>query len=159
MNNMNDADLLRYLINAVQKEGQKKYSELLAPLGITPNQSEVLQVLSKKEPLSLKELGGLLICESKSPSRLVQRLVENGFIYKSQALDDNRKSVLHLTAKGRKLIPDIKEKEDLFNEYNIASLANVIDVKTLISALKFQINGTESQKKIERRINMDLPLN
>ena len=119
MNKMNDADLLRYLINSVQKEGQKKYAELLSPLDITPNQSEVLQILAKNEPLSLKELGNLLICESKSPSRLVQRLVENNLIYKSQSIEDNRKSVLHLTSKGRQLIPAINEKESLFNAYNI----------------------------------------
>ena len=110
---MNNADLLRYLINAVQREGHKKYAEFLSPLGITPNQSEVLQVLSKREPMSLKELGNLLICESKSPSRLVQRLVENGLIYKSKSIDDNRKSVLHLTSQGRELVPIIKEKEKL----------------------------------------------
>jgi DNA-binding MarR family transcriptional regulator len=155
MSEMNDADLLRYLINSVQKEGQKKYTELLAPLGITPNQSEVLQVLGKQEPLSLKELGSLLICESKSPSRLVQRLVINGFIYKSQAIDDNRKSVLHLTAKGRELLPYIKEKENLFNEHNIASLSDIIDLKTFISVLKFQIKGTESEQKIKKRLNID----
>ncbi|MCT4410903.1 transcriptional regulator [Leuconostoc pseudomesenteroides] len=152
---MNNADLLRYLINAVQREGHKKYAEFLSPLGITPNQSEVLQVLSKREPMSLKELGNLLICESKSPSRLVQRLVENGLIYKSKSIDDNRKSVLHLTSQGRELVPIIKEKEKLFNAYNMSSLPNTIDIKTFISILKYQIQGTESEQKIEKRRKID----
>ncbi|WP_349549827.1 MarR family winged helix-turn-helix transcriptional regulator [Leuconostoc pseudomesenteroides] len=156
---MNNADLLRYLINAVQKEGHKKYAEFLSPLGITPNQSEVLQVLSKKEPLSLKELGNLLICESKSPSRLVQRLVENGFIYKSKSIDDNRKSVLHLTSQGRELIPIIKEKEKLFNDYNLSSLPSTIDIEDFIAVLKYQIQGTESEQKIEKRRKIDSSLN
>jgi DNA-binding MarR family transcriptional regulator len=86
---------------------------------------------------------------------LVQRLVINGFIYKSQAIDDNRKSVLHLTAKGRELLPYIKEKENLFNEHNIASLSDIIDLKTFISVLKFQIKGTESEQKIKKRLNID----
>lgn len=152
---MNNADLLRYLINAVQREGHKKYSEFLSPLGITPNQSEVLQVLSKREPMSLKELGNLLICEGKSPSRLVQRLVENGLIYKSKSIDDNRKSVLHLTSQGRELVPIIKEKEKLFNAYNLSSLPNTIDIETFISILKYQIQGTESEQKIEKRRKID----
>ncbi|WP_367366482.1 MarR family winged helix-turn-helix transcriptional regulator [Leuconostoc pseudomesenteroides] len=156
---MNNADLLRYLINAVQKEGHKKYAEFLSPLGITPNQSEVLQVLSKKEPVSLKELGNLLICESKSPSRLVQRLVENGFIYKSKSIDDNRKSVLHLTSQGRELIPIIKEKEKLFNDYNLSSLPSTIDIEDFIAVLKYQIQGTESEQKIEKRRKIDSSLN
>ncbi|MGR8809786.1 MarR family winged helix-turn-helix transcriptional regulator [Leuconostoc citreum] len=156
---MNNADLLRYLINAVQKEGHKKYAEFLSPLGITPNQSEVLQVLSKREPMSLKELGNLLICESKSPSRLVQRLVENGFIYKSKSIDDNRKSVLHLTSQGRELIPIIKQKEKLFNDYNLSSLPSTIDLEDFIAVLKYQIQGTESEQKIEKRRKIDSSLN
>lgn len=156
---MNNADLLRYLINAVQKEGHKKYAEFLSPLGITPNQSEVLQVLSKREPMSLKELGNLLICESKSPSRLVQRLVENGFIYKSKSIDDNRKSVLHLTSQGRELIPIVKQKEKLFNDYNLSSLPSTIDLEDFIAVLKYQIQGTESEQKIEKRRKIDSSLN
>ena len=42
----------------------------------------MLLVLYENEPVSLKELGELLICEQKSPSRLVQGLVEKGLIYK-----------------------------------------------------------------------------
>ena len=44
---MNDADLLRYL-STLSKRRTENNAEFLAPLGITPNQSEVLQVLSKK---------------------------------------------------------------------------------------------------------------
>ena len=56
----------------------KKFGATLSSLNVTPNQSEVLLVLYENEPVSLKELGELLICEQKSPSRLVQGLVEKG---------------------------------------------------------------------------------
>jgi len=88
----------------------------------------------------------------------VQRLVQNGFIYKSKAIDDNRKSVLHLTSKGRELIPSIKEKENLFNAYNLSSLSDTIDIKTFISVLRYQITGTESEQKIEKRMKIDSSL-
>ncbi|WP_051115613.1 MarR family transcriptional regulator [Clostridium pasteurianum] len=118
---------------------------------ITPNQSEVLMILSKKEPLSLKELGELLICESKSPSRLVQRLVDNGFVYKSKEIDDNRKSVLHLTQEGRRLIPLITEKKMIFNQVLSDSIADKIDISVLNDVLRTQIKDTNSEEKIEIR--------
>lgn len=151
---MNIIEELRYLIVCANKEGTKKFSKILKPLNITPNQSEVLMVLSKKEPLSLKELGELLICESKSPSRLVQRLVDNGFVYKSKEIDDNRKSVLHLTQEGRKLIPLIIEKELIFNQVLSDSIADKIDISVLNDVLRTQIKDTSSEEKIEIRKGM-----
>ncbi|MFC0233734.1 MarR family winged helix-turn-helix transcriptional regulator [Vagococcus entomophilus] len=148
---MNDIVRLRYLLNCVQKEGNKKYTELLAPLGITPNQSEVLQVLEACEPLSLKELGELLICEQKSPSRLVQRLVNNQLIYKSKDLVDSRRSVLHLTKAGRDLLPAIKEKEQAFNEHISQTLQEAIEPAAFNQILAKQIAGTASEKKILQR--------
>lgn len=148
---MNDIVRLRYLLNCVQKEGNKKYAELLAPLGITPNQSEVLQVLEACEPLSLKELGELLICEQKSPSRLVQRLVNNQLIYKSKDLVDSRKSVLHLTKAGRDLLPAIKEKEQEFNAHISQTLQETIEPAAFNQILAQQIAGTASEKKILQR--------
>lgn len=148
---MNIIEELRYLIVCVNKEGTKKLAEILKPLNITPNQSEVLMVLSKKEPLSLKELGELLICESKSPSRLVQRLVDNGLVYKSKSINDNRKSVLHLTQEGRKLIPLIMEKEIIFNQILSDSISNKIDISILNDILHTQIKNTGSEKKIKIR--------
>ena len=42
---MNKIEELRYLIKATDKEGEAYYSQLLAPLSITPNQNEVLKIL------------------------------------------------------------------------------------------------------------------
>ena len=39
----------------------------LHPLGLTPSQAEVLRVLQDHQPLSLMELGGLLVCETAAP--------------------------------------------------------------------------------------------
>jgi len=73
----------------------------LRPLGLTPSQAEVLRVLGDREPLSLGELGELLICESgTNPSRLVDRLVGLGLVQRDAA-DDRRRLVLGLTDEGR----------------------------------------------------------
>ena len=51
----------------------------LRPLGVTPAQAEVLQVLADRQPLTLTGLGELLVSESgTNPSRLTGRLVTAG---------------------------------------------------------------------------------
>ena len=66
---MKVAEELRYLVLAIQREGNRLLAAELKPLGITPSQAEVLRVLRDHGPLTLNALGGLLVCEtSNSPS-------------------------------------------------------------------------------------------
>src|SRR5262245_7452406 len=72
---------LRYLVLAIQREGNRLLAAELRPLGITPSQAEVLRVLRDHGPLTLNALGDLLVCETgNSPSRLVDRLVAQGLV-------------------------------------------------------------------------------
>src|SRR3954451_20095746 len=72
---------LRYLVLAIQREGNRLLAAELRPLGITPSQAEVLRVLRDHGPLTLNALGGLLVCETgNSPSRLVDCLVAQGLV-------------------------------------------------------------------------------
>jgi aspartyl-tRNA synthetase len=69
------------LILAAQREGNRLMAAALRPLGVTPAQAEVLQVLADRQPLTLTGLGELLVCESgTNPSRLVDRLVSAGLL-------------------------------------------------------------------------------
>lgn len=148
---MNNIELLRYLMKCAEREGTNKLNRILQPLDITANQSEVLIILAAHEPLSLKEVGELLICERKSPSRLVQKLVEKNLVYKSQSIEDNRKTVLHLTKKGRDLIPKINQLEDEFNSAILHLFRDESSIDLLISTFLNYIKGTESEKKISLR--------
>lgn len=95
------AEQLRYLILAAERQGGRMFQEALKPTGITGSQAEVLRVLEEREPLSLKELGSLLICETGSPSRLVDRLVREGFVIRETDPKDSRYVLLSLSAAGR----------------------------------------------------------
>ena len=108
---MDNGTRFRYIFRSAEKEAMKKFAAALSHLNVTPNQSEVLLVLYENEPVSLKELGELLICEQKNPSRLVQGLVEKGLIYKGTSQSDARYSVLYLTKEGKEIIPQIIEKK------------------------------------------------
>jgi DNA-binding MarR family transcriptional regulator len=94
---------LGLLIKAGQRDFERRANDAMRPLGLTGAQADALTVIKQAGPLSLKELGELLIAEAGHPSRLVDRLVEAGLVARTPAEDDRRRIVLELTAKGRRL--------------------------------------------------------
>ena len=89
-------------VKAGQRVLERMTEEAFRPLGLTAAQGDALTVLEQAGPLSLKELGSLLIAEAGHPSRLVDRLVDAGLVERQPAEDDRRRVVLTLTAEGRR---------------------------------------------------------
>ena len=90
-------------LKAANRGLERAANEAMQPLGITAAQADVLSVLARAGPLSLKELGELLIAEAGHPSRMVDRLVSAGLVERRPAEDDRRRVVLSLTPRGRRL--------------------------------------------------------
>ncbi len=91
------------LVKAVHRDIERRINEAMQPMGLTSAQADAIQVIAQKQPLSLKELGGLLIAEAGHPSRLVDHLVEAGLVERRVAAGDRRRVELSLTAAGRRL--------------------------------------------------------
>ena len=113
---MKPVEEFRYLILAAQREGNRLLADALRPLHLTPSQAEVLRVLQEHEPLSLIALGDLLVCETGSPSRLVQGLVETGLIERIPSATDKRMVTLTLTDAGKELATKVGAVESQFYE-------------------------------------------
>ena len=90
-------------IKAIERELDRLFNEAVRPLGATAAQADALVVIDQAGPVSLGELGKLLIAEGGHPSRLVDRLVEAGLVERTRAGEDRRRIVLSLTARGRRL--------------------------------------------------------
>ncbi|MFC4587119.1 MarR family winged helix-turn-helix transcriptional regulator [Sphaerisporangium corydalis] len=113
---MRDAEEFRYLILAVQREGNRLLAAALRPLGLTPSQGEVVSVLDDRGPLTLSGLGELLVCETgANPSRLVDRLVTAGIVERVTATTDRRNVTLSLTPAGRELAERVQVVQDGLN--------------------------------------------
>lgn len=153
---MQPAEELRYLILAAQREGSRMFTELLKPLGLTPSQSEVLRVLYDYEPLSMIELGDLLVCETGSPSRLVNRLVEADLIKQEKSEEDSRKVKLELTQKGRDAVSGIRAVEEQMYA-SIGVLLEGAPVQEIIRLLWKQVDGKPSGKALARRKTQKVP--
>src|SRR4051794_34681348 len=92
---------LGLLVKAGQRELERRMNEAMRPLGLTGAQADALAVIGQAGPLSLKDLGELLIAEAGHPSRLVDRMVEAGLVERRAAGDDRRRVELSLTPQGR----------------------------------------------------------
>jgi DNA-binding MarR family transcriptional regulator len=114
---MRAAEELRYLILAIQREGNRILAAQLRPLGVTPSQAEVLRVLAEHHPLTLLGLGQLLVCETGgSPSRLVDRLVAAGLVHRHTDPADRRQVTLSLTTSGEQVATQITAAEQRLYE-------------------------------------------
>ena len=100
---MQPVEEFRYLVLAAQREGNRILTEALRPLDLTPSQAEVLSVLQEHQPLSLIALGEMLVCESGSPSRLVNGLVEADLVKRVPSATNGRMVTLTLTEKGEEM--------------------------------------------------------
>lgn len=72
--------------------------------GLTNAQLFLLRLLAETESMSIGALAMRARTQQATVSIVVQRLVRGGYVTKERALDDARRSVIQLTAAGRKVV-------------------------------------------------------
>jgi DNA-binding MarR family transcriptional regulator len=141
---------LRFLILGAQREGNRLLADQFAPLGLTPSQAEVLRRLAEAEPLSLIALGGLLVCETGSPSRLVNTLVKKKLVERAENAGDRRQVSLRLTPEGRLMATRVAQVEDRLHGWMRERLG--ADALAATAArIRRLLKGTSANDAIERR--------
>jgi MarR family transcriptional regulator, organic hydroperoxide resistance regulator len=149
---MRQAELVRYLVLAAQREGSRRLTRDLRAIRLTPSQSEVLRILGDHGPLSLTGLGELLVCESgRNPSRLVDRLVGAGLVERVVAADDRRQVTLSLTRTGREMEAAVCAVEErLYADLDAACVG--VDLQPIIEGLRRLSAGEPAGDALEKRI-------
>lgn len=147
---MDTAEEFRYLILALQREGNRQITEALRPLNLTPAQAEVIQVLQQYQPMTLLQLGERLVCESGSPSRLVKSMVEAGWVEKLPNPDDGRAVQLRLTGSAAALLPTLNQIEQGFHTA-IGSVMDQAVMRQLVDELWAFAGDSQSGQALERR--------
>ncbi len=147
---MRPEEELRFLILGAQREGNRSLTAELAPLEVTPAQAEVIRCLADHGPLSLRALGELLVCESGSPSRLVDSLVVRQIVERTADAADRRQVTLSLTRAGRALDRAVREIEDRMYAAIGAGLGKP-GLATALALLRPLLAGSVSGLAIERR--------
>jgi MarR family transcriptional regulator, organic hydroperoxide resistance regulator len=138
------------LVKAIQRELERRINDAMRPLGLTAAQADALMVIGQAEPVSLKELGELLIAEAGHPSRLVDRLVEADLVERRPAGDDRRRVELSLTPQGRGLEERITAaREEVLDLAR--SLVGERDVGPVLALLRELVELTTFGELIARR--------
>lgn len=106
----------RYLILALQRQGSRQLNVMFAELGLTSSQAEAIEVVGAHGPMSTREVGEYLICESGSPSRLLATLAAKGLTITSQSNYDKRATLHALTRKGRETLQEINTLKARFHD-------------------------------------------
>jgi len=150
---MRQAELIRYLVLAAQREGNRRLTRELRAIGLTTSQSEVLRILGDHAPLSLTGLGVLLVCESgKNPSRLVDRLVDAGLVERAIALNDRRHVTLRLTGAGRAAEAVVRDVEDRLYA-DMDAITASLDLRSVIEGLRLLSAGQLAGNAVQNRIS------
>jgi DNA-binding MarR family transcriptional regulator len=147
---MNPGEELRYLILAVQREGNRQLTDLLRDLKLTPSQAEVLLVLQQCQPITLTELGERLVCETGSPSRLVKSMVESGWVEKLPSPRDGRAIQLRLTSTAEAVLPVLNQIDQQFNA-RIAASFDSEALRTVLDHLWPLVVNTAGGAALRRR--------
>jgi DNA-binding MarR family transcriptional regulator len=137
-------------VKAIQRELERQTNAAMEPLGLTGAQADALMVIGQAGPLSLKDLGAMLIAEAGHPSRLVDRLVEAGLVERRPADDDRRRIVLTLTPRGRKLNERAGEVRESIFEL-AGQLVGGRDLEPVLETLREFVGYTSYAELVERR--------
>jgi MarR family transcriptional regulator, organic hydroperoxide resistance regulator len=134
----------------MQRALERQMNDAMSPLGLTAAQADALVVIGQAGPLSLKELGELLIAEAGHPSRLVDRLVEAGLVERRPAGDDRRRVELSLTRRGRGLQKRIERARAEVLEL-ASELIGARDLGPALEVIRELVQFTEYAELIARR--------
>ncbi len=141
---------LRYLVLAAQREGNRQLARHLADLELTTSQAEIILVLHEFGPITLKELGELIVCEAGSPSRIVDTLVKRELIVRVPNSHDRRAVSLELNAAGRALVPALVKLDHAINANALTQFSHA-QLDGLVSSLRLFLTDSESHGVLERR--------
>lgn len=148
---MEPIEELRYLVLGAQREGARALAELLRPAGLTAAQAEVIAVLrDAPRPLTLREVGERLVCETGSPSRLVASVVAAGLIERSGRSSDRRAVELSLTAEGRRAARQVSDAERRLYDALSVPLSDR-DIAAIVRVLRKLVEGRPAGDALARR--------
>lgn len=152
---MRTAERIRYLALAVQREGNRQLIAELRPLGLTPSQAEALRIIGDHAPMTLTDVGRMLVCEAgTNPSRIVDRLVDSGLVDRVVDPGDRRQVTLRLTANGVSVEHGVRAIEDAMYDQLDQAFAGS-NTRVLIAQLERLVAGRPSGTALATRITAE----
>lgn len=103
---------LTFLLHDVARLMRKRFEQHARGLGLTRSQWQALAYLSRNENISQTGLADLIDVEPITLSRIVDRLVDTGFVERLPHASDRRVWRLRLTSAGRSKLEEVRAPGD-----------------------------------------------
>jgi DNA-binding MarR family transcriptional regulator len=102
-----DAVSLGRLVNEISRTMAYYISHRLAPYELGKAEFEVLSLLSSRDGLEQSQLIELMKSEKYTITKIVRHLQDHSLVEKRHDPEDRRRLHLHLTERGRGLLPEL----------------------------------------------------
>jgi len=93
-------DHLAYLIASVNRRLEEELEEKLRPDGIPIQQFRILGALTSQNGQSMGDLATQVLVESTTLTKIIDRMVADGLVYRAPDPKDRRKVLICLATKG-----------------------------------------------------------
>lgn len=113
---------IRLILSRATKAIEAVDRASIAQTGLNTSDFEILEVLLHKGPLPVNTIGKKVLLTSGSMTTAANRLIQKGYIKRTQDPSDGRYFYLSLTALGKKLIQNAYQK----HSRNLEKIAEVL---------------------------------
>lgn len=136
-------DTMPMVMHALRKEMRRR-----CPAELSVPQFRALMMLRRHRGASLSHVSSRLSSTVSSVSRLIDGLVERGFITRETAEDDRRRIILNLTPAGEAVLAEVRQAALVFLSERLAALP-AADQDTLSRAMEL-LRGVFAGQRDER---------
>jgi DNA-binding MarR family transcriptional regulator len=88
--------------------GKPRFVQIALDLGLAPQQAGALRALA--QPMPMRDLAGVLHCDSSNVTGIVDRLEERGLVRREAAPGDRRVKMVAVTEEGERLRREITRR-------------------------------------------------
>lgn len=117
------AGSIGFLLSKLGFLTSSRFTAALAPLGINPGHFGLLRIIQVSGPDSQQALGEALGIPPSRMVALVDDLEDKGLVERRRSPKDRRVNLLHLTAKGTKVLSQAGDAGETWQEELLANLS------------------------------------
>ena len=132
-------EYLGYLLGQANHALYKEFDAHVRAAGLSSVEWRVLATLHDGEPLTVSRLAKEVLSKQPTVTKLVQRMAEQGLVLLSADADDQRRTLVSITAAGRRLVRPLVSKARAHETAMLSSLAT--SEKTALKRLLGKIAG------------------
>jgi DNA-binding MarR family transcriptional regulator len=151
---MTDSDLdrsLGFLLHDIARMLRKRFDQRVRHLGMTRAQWQLLSHLARHEGINQSGLADILEIEPITLARLVDRMVEAGWVERRAHPSDRRQRCLYLTARARPRFADLRKAaaeifDDVLADFSVAERDDLLD---MLVRVRRALSGSRQSSEME----------